>query len=106
MPFLKTLATLVLLITCSLPSWAEAELVCDTNDDSFVDITDVRTIVLNRNQPATGPDDPMDSNHDGVISVLDARGCVLACSLPRCAEQPVVNTNCVLGSSQIGACKI
>lgn len=106
MRYFKMFLTLMLLITCSIPSWAEAELVCDINDDSFVDINDIRTIVLNRNQPATGSDDPMDWDQNGVISVLDARGCVLACSLPRCAEQPVTNTNCVLGTSKIGECKI
>ena len=89
----KTLAILTLLITFSLPSWAKAGLVCDINDDSFVDISDIRTIILNRNQPATGPEDPMDWDQNGVISITDARGCVLACSLPRCAETPVTSTN-------------
>lgn len=93
MPHLKIFTTLALLIACSLPSWADAELVCDTNDDSFVDISDIRTIVLNRNQPATGPDDPMDFDQNGVINILDARGCVATCTLPRCAEIPITSAN-------------
>lgn len=106
MPQSQTFATLALLVACSLPSWAGAEGVCDTNDDGFVDINDIRAISSNRNQPAAGADDPMDWDRSGTITVLDARGCVLACSLPRCAEQPVADTNCVLGTSKIGACKI
>ena len=106
MPYTKAFAALALLIACSLPSWAGAELTCDTNDDGFVDIKDIRAISLSRNQPASGPDDPMDWDQNGEINVMDARACILACSLPRCAEQPVVNTNCVLGSSKIGECKI
>lgn len=60
-------------------------LMCDTNDDGVVDIIDIRAILAKRNQPATGPDDPMDWDQDGVITVVDARGCQLSCTLPRCA---------------------
>jgi len=62
-------------------------LMCDTNGDGAVDITDIRAIAAKRNQPATGPDDPMDWNQDGVITVADARGCQSVCTLPRCAVQ-------------------
>lgn len=106
MQFSKTFAALVTLVCCMLPSWVKADLVCDTNGDDFVDINDVRSIVSNRNQLATGPDDPMDLDRNGIINLLDARGCVLTCSLPRCAEAPVVTANCILGSSKIGECKI
>jgi hypothetical protein len=58
---------------------------CDTNSDGAVDIFDIRAISMHRNQPAAHPDDPMDWDQNSVISVLDARGCVLACDLPRCA---------------------
>ena len=102
----KTCATLALLVASSLPSWSGAGQICDTNDDGFVDITDIRAISLSRNQPATGSDDPMDWDQNGEINVLDSRGCTLACSLPRCAQQPVVNTDCVLGASKIGECTI
>ena len=62
-------------------------LMCDANLDDTIDIRDIRAIAMMRNQPATGPDDPMDWDQNGIISVLDARGCVLACNLPRCAIQ-------------------
>lgn len=61
--------------------------ICDTNSDNVVDIIDIRAISLKRNQPSTGPDDPMDWDQNGVIDLLDARGCQLACTLPRCAVQ-------------------
>ena len=60
---------------------------CDANDDDVVDINDIRAIFGNRNQPASGPDDPMDWDQNSIINVLDARGCLLACTLPRCAAQ-------------------
>ena len=58
---------------------------CDTNGDGAVNIFDIRQISLNRNQPAAHPDDPMDFDGNGSIDVLDARGCVAVCDLPRCA---------------------
>lgn len=58
---------------------------CDTNADNVVDIEDIRNISLARNQPARHPDDPMDWDGNNLINVLDARGCVQACTLPRCA---------------------
>ncbi len=62
-------------------------LMCDVDYDDDVDINDIRTISLNRNQPAIGQNDPMDWDQNGVIDLLDARGCQLACTLPRCAVQ-------------------
>lgn len=62
-------------------------LMCDTNQDALVDIRDIRAIFMMRNQPATGPDDPMDWDQNGIINILDARGCQQACDLPRCAIQ-------------------
>ena len=61
--------------------------VCDVNGDNVVNMHDIRAISLNRNQPATGPDDPMDWDQNGVVNILDARGCVSSCTLPRCAVQ-------------------
>jgi hypothetical protein len=69
---------------------------CDLDDDGFVDIRDIRTLTARRNEPAsTG--DPADADGDGVITVLDARRCVLQCTLPRCAvpapnEPPVITS--------------
>jgi len=59
--------------------------VCDADDDGDVDRNDVVQIAQARNTPATGPDDPRDANGDGIITVRDARACVLQCTLSRCA---------------------
>jgi hypothetical protein len=59
--------------------------VCDVNGDSAVDRTDIDAIFAARNTPASGPDDPRDWNGDGVINVLDSRGCTLDCDNPGCA---------------------
>jgi len=59
--------------------------VCDVDADGDIDINDVRAITAARGQTATGPDDPRDMNGDGIITVNDARGCVLQCTNPRCA---------------------
>lgn len=80
---------------------------CDVNDDSAVDINDIRTIIGNRNQVATSDNDPRDWNQDGNIDVLDARGCVVACTLPRCAvpaPEQIPEPDVVTGSSEGEEC--
>ena len=67
---------------------AEEPLMCDINGDNVVDTTDIMKIFARRNTQANGPDDPADLNGDGVINVLDARGCVLQCTFTNCAVQP------------------
>ena len=64
---------------------AEPPLACDVDGDGNVDRDDVALISAARNRPASLPDDPRDSDGDGVITVLDARRCTLECTLPRCA---------------------
>jgi len=59
--------------------------VCDVDGDGDVDLADINGIIAVRNTPASGPDDPRDADGDGVITVLDARQCVLQCTRPRCA---------------------
>ncbi len=70
---------------------------CDVDLDGSIDRRDILAISQHRNQPASDPDDPRDWDGDGTITALDARGCVLACTLPRCAtpdprlrEEPVL----------------
>lgn len=58
---------------------------CDVNGDHKVDINDINLIVGARNKPASGIMDLKDWNHDGVINVLDARGCTLLCNKANCA---------------------
>ena len=58
---------------------------CDIDGNNVVDMNDIRAIAGARNQPSAHPDDPMDWNRDNIITVADARGCQLACTLPRCA---------------------
>ncbi|WP_265013614.1 PKD domain-containing protein, partial [Marinobacter halophilus] len=59
---------------------------CDMNGDGKVDISDIYAIMSLARTAATGPDDPADWNDDGVINVLDARGCVLQCDVPGCGS--------------------
>ena len=62
-------------------------LMCDLNGDFHIDSSDVALIMGRRNTPANEPTDLADWNGDGVINVLDARGCTLQCTLPKCARQ-------------------
>jgi uncharacterized repeat protein (TIGR01451 family) len=57
---------------------------CDLDGDGNVDRDDVALITAARNRAASGSDDPRDADGDGVITVLDARRCMLECALPRC----------------------
>jgi hypothetical protein len=65
-----------------------APMMCDVDGNAFVDASDIRAITLRRNTSATGDDDTADWDGSGVINVLDARGCVLACDLAACALKP------------------
>jgi hypothetical protein len=49
---------------------------CDTNGDGFIDIADVQAIFAARNALAV-PGDPRDPDHDGRVTVNDARICTL-----------------------------
>lgn len=57
---------------------------CDANGDQQVDASDVAAIFALRGSPADGPDDPLDVNDDGLITINDGRLCVLQCDNPRC----------------------
>jgi uncharacterized repeat protein (TIGR01451 family) len=61
---------------------------CDVDADGDIDSDDVDRIFATRGDAASGPDDPRDANRDGVISVNDARLCVLECTLPDCESPP------------------
>ncbi|MCZ6616518.1 MAG: hypothetical protein O7E57_00180 [Gammaproteobacteria bacterium] len=77
---------------------------CDTNGDNMVDINDIRDIARHRNQPAAHPDDPMDWDRNNVINILDARGCQLACSYPRCRVQTNSPETQAGGASEAADC--
>ena len=72
--------------TCTQQVTVSAPLVCDVNGDGAIDRNDINAIMAARNQPA-GPGDPRDYDGDGRITVNDARGCVLRCTLANCATQ-------------------
>ena len=61
--------------------------VCYLDGDSDVDSADVAIIFNNRGKKATGGNPPGDIDHDGLITINDARACVLQCTRPRCATQ-------------------
>lgn len=51
-----------------------------------VNIDDVNAILRRANASAEGDDDPMDLDHDGRITALDARKAAVLCTKPRCAR--------------------
>ena len=57
----------------------------DLDFDGDVDRDDLHIILAARNTPAMGANDLRDLDHDGIITVLDARQLVLLCTRPRCA---------------------
>ncbi|MGY6274995.1 CARDB domain-containing protein [Methylomonas sp. MgM2] len=59
-------------------------LLCDIDQDGDVDRNDTSLITAARNQPAL-PGDLRDYDDDGIITVNDARACVLKCTRNRCA---------------------
>ncbi len=79
---------LFLLLGFAVNSPVYSSTVCDVDDDCNVDMNDVNQIIAARNTPASGPDDPRDADGDGMITVLDARTCILQCTQPRCVIVP------------------
>jgi len=69
---------------------------CDVNGDDAVDRADVDAIFAARESQPDGPDDPRDANGDGVLSINDARLCVLECDLPACETPPEPEPVCGL----------
>jgi hypothetical protein len=58
---------------------------CDIDADGDVDISDIRAIIAARGTTAI-PGDARDVDGNGIININDARGCILQCTLPRCAR--------------------
>ena len=61
----------------------EPFIICDIDRDSDVDQSDVDAIFRARGRRAS-PGDPRDADGDGLITVNDARLCVLLCTKPGC----------------------
>ena len=61
---------------------------CDMDGNDFIDRLDIQKIMQRRNTSAMYGFDPADWNQNGLINILDARGCVLECDLARCAIKP------------------
>ena len=59
----------------------------DVNHDGVVDRMDLALVVAARNTPATGPDDPRDLDHDGRITVRDARIVVTLMQQPKVVKR-------------------
>jgi hypothetical protein len=82
--------SVLLLGLATAPVLAQFTDVCDVDANCSVDRNDLSLILAARNTPADGPDDPRDADGNGIINVLDARKCVLQCTLPRCAIVPLM----------------
>ncbi|MYN19730.1 hypothetical protein GTP81_23580 [Rugamonas sp. FT107W] len=58
----------------------------ELNNDGAVNRDDLDIVIGAIGSPAYGPDDPRDLDHDGLITVLDARKLVLLCDKKLCAK--------------------
>lgn len=64
-----------------------APTVGDLDSDGDVDRDDLMVMLGHRNQPASGPSDPMDLDGDGMITAVDLRQLRLLCTRSYCATQ-------------------
>ncbi len=60
---------------------------CDANGDDYIDRNDIALILMARNTAASGDNDPRDNDKNGTITILDARQCVLQCTINNCETQ-------------------
>jgi hypothetical protein len=60
---------------------------CDVDNDGDIDQLDLSLISKARNKPATGPDDPRDSDGNGRITPNDVKMCIPQCTRANCATQ-------------------
>lgn len=60
---------------------------CDVDKDGDIDQADLALISRARGQRATGPDDPRDSDGDGLITPNDVKVCIPKCTRANCATQ-------------------
>jgi hypothetical protein len=65
--------------------WVQPLPTCDIDQDGDVDRNDVNLIFAVRGQKVPPADPNRDIDGDGVITVNDARACVLKCTRPNCA---------------------
>jgi hypothetical protein len=63
-----------------------AQAICNVDQDSDIDKTDLSAISRARGQTAQ-PGDPRDANGDGLISPADIKVCIPLCTRPNCAVQ-------------------
>ncbi len=63
------------------------EIKCDVDGDGDIDRVDLGLISRARGQQATGPEDPRDSDNDGLITPNDVKTCIPECTLPNCEIQ-------------------
>jgi|SRR5271157_2798585 len=62
-------------------------LACDVDGNGIVDREDIQLIVDARGTDPSGPNDPRDFDHDGMITVSDDRACTLNCTYALCASR-------------------
>ena len=65
------------------PLDAQAMTPCDVDDNGIINGLDIQAIFTSQEDTAAA-DDPRDPDGDGVITVNDARACVLQCTEPSC----------------------
>jgi DNA-binding beta-propeller fold protein YncE len=67
----------------------ESGKVCDIDENGIVDFRDIKGIFYSLGDTADGPDDPRDWNRDGMITKIDARGCIHECTNKYCAPSGI-----------------
>jgi len=61
--------------------------VCDVDENGMIDFRDIKGIYYSLRETADGSDDPRDWNQDGMITKIDAKGCIQVCTDPGCGFQ-------------------
>ena len=68
----------------SAPEGPEDRVRCDVDENGVIDFHDIFGIYFAIGHSADGSDDPRDWDADGIITIVDAKGCVQECTNLRC----------------------
>jgi streptogramin lyase len=68
----------------TVESATDERVLCDVDENGIIDRYDIFRILFSIGDSTDAPDDPRDWDRDGLITIIDVKGCIQECTNPRC----------------------